>query len=120
MQSSRGLLAIKRLVQSEPELLALSERLASSALASTATPSAAAIVRLSRSDAAALTRLAPRLIGTLAAVARGGNGLPRAGSAALLLRRELQQVFPSALWGTAVCLGVGRCHSRRTRLVTQG
>lgn len=118
MQSSRGLLAIKRLVQSEPELLALSERLASSALASTATPSAAAIVRLSRSDAAALTRLAPRLIGTLAAVARGGK--PRAGSAAHLLRRELQQVLPSALLGTAACQGVGRCHSRRARLVTQG
>lgn len=100
MQCSRGLSSIKRLVHSEPELLALSERLASSALASTSSPSVAAIVRLSSSDAAALTRLAPRVFGTLAAAARGsGQPLLRGGTAAQLLRRELQQASLQGVLG---------------------
>lgn len=65
--------ALKRLVQSEAELIALSERLVSSALASTSAPSVGAITAQLRNEPA-LQRLAPRLFSTLAAGKRGGCG----------------------------------------------
>lgn len=64
--------ALKRLVQSESELIALSERLVSSALASTSAPSVGAITAQLRNEPA-LQRLAPRLLSTLAASSRSGS-----------------------------------------------
>ncbi len=66
-----SLRALRRLVQSEPELTALSGRLLASSLA--AQPSAVAIGALARNEPA-LQRLAQRLAGTLAASAASGGG----------------------------------------------
>jgi hypothetical protein len=91
MRGLHGLQALKRLVQSEPELLALSERLVSGTLASSSGPSAAAISALTRHEAA-LHRLAPRLFSTLVAGGRsGGGGLRQGGGlAARLLQQQPQ------------------------------
>ena len=85
---------LRRLVQSEAELLALSERLASGGLASTSAPSAAAISALV-GNGAALQRLAPRLLATLAG--GGGRAVPR-GLGGRALRQEMRQVRPGLVF----------------------
>lgn len=88
-----SLRALRRLVQSEPELTALSGRLLASSLA--AQPSAAAIGALARNEPG-LQRLAQRLLGTLAASAArgsGGRGLG-AGLPARVRQSERLQVRP--------------------------
>ena len=92
MQRSGVTKALKRILQQEPGLLALSERLAAGVAAGAAP--AGAIASLTRN--AAVQRLAPRLFGSLA---RNGGGAAaaaslhtRSGAASQLLRCELQQV----------------------------
>lgn len=98
--------SVARLLQSQPDLAVLSERLLASGLATA--PSAAAIAALARNEAA-LQRLAPRLFGTLAGT--GGSGVARQGGAARL-QREVQQV---GLALALCCLGAGGrlCVTRR-------
>ena len=104
MRGVHGLRALKRLVQSEPELLALSERLVSGALAGSSGPSAATISSLARHEAA-LHRLAPRLFSTLVAGGRsgGGGGLRQGGGVAAKLFQQQPQAQQVGRSAACVC-----------------
>ena len=112
MRGLHGLQALKRLVQSEPELLALSERLVSGTLASSSGPSTATISALARHEAA-LQRLAPRLFSTLVAAGRSGGGSSGLRQGGGLAARLLQQQPHAQSVGVLACVlqqpGRGRC-----------